>query len=130
MKRLLLSLLTIAAIGCEGANEIVSSRVPTPTPTPTRPPTYVIGGTVTQNGRAASQTSVTAKSAGQTWNTSTNSSGAYRFNGLPAGEFQVSAAAAYCGTVTQNVTLPPNATVDLSLIMCWRGPDGENRSPD
>ena len=129
MRRLLASLLAISAIGCEGASEIVSSRVPTPTPTP-RPTTYAIGGSVTRNGRAAVQTAVTAKSAGQTWNTRTNSSGAYRFNGLPAGEFQVSASAAYCGSVTQYVTLPPNATVDLSLIMCWRSPDGEKRSPE
>jgi hypothetical protein len=129
MKRLLLSLPVISAIGCEGANEIVSSRVPTPTPTP-RPTTYVIGGSVTRNGRAARNTTVTAKSSGQTWNTSTNSSGAHRFNGLPAGEFQVSAFAYYCIPATETVTIPPNATVDLSFIMCWRSPDGPNRSPD
>ena len=122
MKRLLLSLLLISAIGCEGADEIVSSRVPTRTPTPTRPPTYVIGGSVTSNGHPRRAT-VTAESAGQTWRTETTPSGAYRIAALPAGEFQVTADAAYCSSFTENVTLPPSATVDLSLIMCWRSPD-------
>jgi hypothetical protein len=129
MRRLFAALLTIAAVGCDGANEIVSSRVPTPTPTPA-PTTYVIDGTVTQHGQAASQVRVKAVSGGQTWSAMSASSGAYRIVGLPAGEFQVSASDYYCGIVSKTVALPPSTTVDLDFLMCWRSPDPTKRVPD
>ena len=121
MKRPFLSLLVISAIGCEGTDEIVSSRLPTPTPGPP----YVIGGSVTDNGHPRRAT-VKAVSAGQTWSAVSSFSGRYRIGGLPAGEFQVTAAADYCGSHTETVTLPPSATVDLELLLCWRSPDPAN----
>ena len=120
---LVAALLIVSAIGCEGTDELVAPPRPTPTPT------YRISGKVTHDGHDY-RTTVTATSAGQTWTTQSGSTGFYRFAGLPAGEFQVSASAAYCGTVTQTATVPPDADVDISFMLCWRGPDGTQSSEE
>ena len=117
------ALLIVSAIGCEGTDELVAPPRPTPTPT------YRISGKVTRDGHDY-RTTVTATSAGRTWTTQSGSTGFYRFAGLPAGEFQVSASAAYCGTVTQTATVPPDADVDFRFSVCWRSPDGTQSSEE
>jgi len=121
--RTIAALLIVSAIGCEGADELVAPQRPTPTPT------YRISGKVTRNGRDY-RTTVTATSAGQTWTAQSGFTGSYRFAGLPAGEFHVSASADYCGTVTRTVTVPPDATVDFRFTVCWRSPDGTKSSEE
>ena len=125
LRRALLALLIVAAIGCEGADEVVGPNL-RPTPAPSRTPTpsgYRIGGKVTRNGHNY-RTTVTATSAGRTWTAqSSSSTGLYSFGLLPAGQFEVSASVNYCGTRRQTVTVPPDATVDLAFVLCWRVPD-------
>lgn len=136
MRRTIAALLIVAAIGCEGANEVVAPQRPTPTPTsipipiPTPPATYWIGGTVTRNGQAYRGATVTATSAGQQWTTQSAFNGLYSFVQLPAGEYEVSTSARYCGTKRGTVTIPPNADVDFAFVMCWRGSDGTKGSEE
>lgn len=124
--RRLMPLILLAALGCEGSNEIVAPPEPTPSPTPI--PGYRISGTVTRVPRGS--TTITATSGGRQWTTRTSGSavsGTYQFVSLPAGEFQVSASApSWCGPRTKTVTIPPDATVDFAL-MCLRAPDDPNR---
>ena len=96
-------------------------------PTPT--PVYRITGKVTRNGHDY-RTTVTATSAGRQWTTTSGFTGSYSFNQLPAGEFQVSTEASYCGAKTKTVTIPPNTTVDFDFVLCWRGPHGTKSSEE
>ena len=121
------AVLVISALGCEGGDQVVAPR-PSPTPAPTPRPTYQISGHITSNGHAATHTTITATSAGQQWTAQSSFNGSYLFSRLPAGEFQVSTSAAYCGTQTKTVTIPPNATVDFHFALCWRGRDDTRRS--
>ena len=131
MRRLIPCLLLLGTVGCgEASNELVAPLRPTPAPSPIPPPSYRIDGTVTRNGHGH-RTTVTATSGGRRWTTTSGyGSGAYQFRGLPAGDFEVSASIAYCGTQRKSVTVPPNATVDFRFLMCWRVPDDPQGSDE
>src|SRR5262245_18830437 len=118
LRRICGALLIVAAVGCGGADEIVGSNLLRPTPQPSPTPTQAwhrISGKVTRNGRSY-RTTITATSAGRTWTAQSSSqTGSYNFGLLPAGEFEVSASANYCGTRRQTVTVPPDATADFAF---------------